>query len=128
MKALALEDVGVERGGRADVGVAVADTPPTHTDLLDGVIVPAQCKLKLWGVFLFGSNSYFQYNYDCELLVIVLIRSKFSYIRLHGVKKQQSGKSNWKPIMDCSRTSEKIIITSGWYSGPPAPPTWDGPT
>ena len=46
VEALALKDVGVEGGGRAHVGVAVADTPPTHTDLLDGVVVPAQFNVK----------------------------------------------------------------------------------
>ena len=37
---LALEYVGVQGGGGTDVGVAVAQAPPTHTDLPDGVVVP----------------------------------------------------------------------------------------
>ena len=47
MKALALQDVGVEGGGRAHVGVAVADTPTTNADLLDRIVVSENITIEL---------------------------------------------------------------------------------
>ena len=39
MLALALQHVGIVSGGRADKGVAIANTSPTDTDLLDRVVI-----------------------------------------------------------------------------------------
>ena len=39
VETLALQEVGIGCEGRTDVGVAIADTPPAHGDLFDGVVV-----------------------------------------------------------------------------------------
>ena len=35
-----MSHLAVELSGRADVGVAIAHTPPSNADLLDGVVIP----------------------------------------------------------------------------------------